>query len=150
MSAHIVEISTIHAIVTFAVGGKRRVTSCRSITTEGAYVHATDCTPDQIGQALLHQNYLSVNYRYIEDRETPVYTYKPVYDGFVEPGKKRLLRAIDIIKLCHCLEYQSCEHPGWPKSFAKDFLDRVVGAALHELPGYENAPWGLYAAGGAR
>ncbi len=150
MSAYIVDLSTIHAIVTFAVGGRRRVGSCRSITDEHVYVSSADYTPDQIGQALLHENFLSVNYRYREDEETTVYTFKPIYDGYVEVGKKRLLKPIDIIKLCHCLEYQSCEHPSWQQSFAKDFLDRVVSAALHELPGYDTAPWGLSTAGGSR
>lgn len=144
MSAFIVNKSSIDAIVTFAVGGKRRVTTCRSITNPETFSTTNDHSPAQLGQALWHENYLSVNYRYRADDETPVYKYKPQYDGHVGTGQKRLLTPIDIIKLCDCLEYQSCEHPGWETSWAKDLLDRVRRAATRELPGYEDAPWGLY------
>lgn len=143
MSAFVVSTNTINAIVSFSVGGHRRIVTCKRIDDPAQLTVTTEYTPSQIGQALIHENFLSVNYRYRTDDETPVYRFRPVWSGRVKPGTVRLLTPIDIIKLAHCLEYQSCEHPTWHASFAKDFLERVTDAATRSLPGYEKAPWGL-------
>lgn len=148
MSAFIVEKSTVDAIVTYAVGSIRRVHTCRAMSPNeeaiGGCVYTERYTPQQIGQILWDENRISVDYRYREKNAPTPYVYSPTVNGWVEPNKMRALLPIDVIKLCHCLEYQSCEHAEWDSSWAKDFLDRVVSRALRELPGYEDAPWGLY------
>ena len=50
--------------------------------------------------------------------------------------------AVQVIKACNCLDYQSCEHDGWEASEAKSFLDSLISAACHRLPGYDAAEWG--------
>ena len=83
--------------------------------------------------ALELENVASVNYRYKTSENAP--TYRPV---------RRLNRPIDpiqVIKGCQCLEYQSCEHPEWPASFAKRILRHLNSAAVGRLPGYEKAEW---------
>ena len=50
---------------------------------------------------------------------------------------------IQTIKACDCLDYQSCEHPEWPASEAKAFLDALRAMAWTRLPGYEDAEWGI-------
>lgn len=51
------------------------------------------------------------------------------------------LKAVDILKMCDCLEYQSCETDDYRSTLAFKLLDRIRGAAIHDLPGYDSAPW---------
>ena len=101
--------------------------------------------PTRSAKRLLAENIRSVNYRYRQNDPVPTYRHKPTYAGAVSPETTRLLTALDIIRLCQCLEYQSCEHPEWPTSWARTFLQSVVDTAVNDLPGYDDAPWGLYA-----
>lgn len=52
-----------------------------------------------------------------------------------------VLKPVDILKMCDGLEYQSCETDDWDKTLAYRLLTRIRKAAIHELPGYEDAPW---------
>jgi hypothetical protein len=54
---------------------------------------------------------------------------------------RKLPDAIQALKLIACYEYQSCEHPEWPKSDAKDFCDSLTRALVRVVPGYDAAPW---------
>jgi hypothetical protein len=105
-----------------------------------------------IGQMLWNENYASVNHRYSESEEAPVYT--PTLTN--EP-----LSPIAVLKALDCYEYQSCEHPGWKASDAKTLIDTIRGIiftdhpewaamvprygstteAYHLLPEYDAAPW---------
>lgn len=49
--------------------------------------------------------------------------------------------AISVVKLCHCLEYQSSDWSGWEASDAKRYLDWIERAAVNAIPGYEEANW---------
>jgi hypothetical protein len=150
MSAFIVTDDTIHAIVTYAL---ENVSTCKRMTKAGTagreFRDLRGYSPDAIGQALLTENYRSVNDRYNENKRAPRYTYRETrigcvgYDSDRNPIVRRLT-AVDVMKLCRCLDYQSCEHDGWERSWARDFLDRVILAAISDVPGYDNAPWGLY------
>lgn len=145
MSAYIVSHSTIAAIVTFA---QRRLWSCVPPPPHSGRgtVNISDIDPDRLGQALLTENIRSVNYRYQRQDLIVRYRHVATYVGAVSTEITRTLTALDIVKIAHCLEYQSCEHPDWETSWARDFLKRVVDTAIHELPGYDDAPWGLYTA----
>ena len=79
------------------------------------------------------ENVRSVNYRY-QDSEvaTPI----------TVPFRAALLvNPIDILKMCDCLEYQSCETDDWEQSAAFELLSLIRRAAIRALPGYEKAPW---------
>ena len=146
MSAFIVSKAHIDAIVTFAVGAKRRVGTVKRIgqdAGQGAYVSSSDYTPSQIGAALWAENHTSVDYRYTETTPVPAYVFRPKCHGSTCSKPTRLLTPLDIIKLSQSLKYQSCEHPGWKASFVNDFLNRVISAAIAALPGYDNAFWGI-------
>lgn len=80
---------------------------------------------------LLAENVASFNYRYKEAVEQTM-----VYDAFATS-----LRPIDVIKACHCLEYQSCEHSEWEVSTARSIVKAIVDAASRALPGYDDASW---------
>ena len=146
MSAYIVSKAHIDAIVTFAVGGQRRVGTAKrmaEVAGHSKYVSSSDYTPSQIGAALWAENHTSVDYRYTETTPVPAYDFRPKCSGSTCTKPTRLLTPLDIIKLCQSLKYQSCEHPAWDASFAKDFLNRVISAAIAALPGYDNAFWGI-------
>ena len=51
------------------------------------------------------------------------------------------LPAVAILKMCDCLEYQSCETEDYRLTVAWDLLNKIRRAAWQRLPGYENAPW---------
>lgn len=139
MSAYIVDHSTIHAIITWA--RSLRITVENTDGSPG-WVALNDLDPNDIGQALLNENYRSVNDRYREKDVPPPYRFREVI-SIQRDGHNHILTAIDIIKVCNCLSYQSCEHAGWDDSWACKFLQRVVDNSLHKLPGYDAAPWGI-------
>ena len=146
MSAYIVSKAHIDAIVTFAVGGQRRVGTVRRMAEDAGqakYVSSSDYTPSQIGTALWTENHASVDYRYTETTPVPAYVFRPKCHGSTCSKLMRQLTPLDIIKLCQSLKYQSCEHPCWEASFANDFLNRVISAAIGALPDHDNAFWGI-------
>ena len=67
-----------------------------------------------IGQALLEQNYLSVNARYNENTETP--EFEPVD---VEYDEGTVLGCIG------CYEYQACETDNWNDCWVRRNLDSL-------------------------
>ena len=88
---------------------------------------------DGIGQALLNQNYKSVNYRYSDDMPTPTYTYKDVK---INEG---------ILYGCiECYIYQACETRDFFESDLYRSLlrlkDRMLESMIQEK-GHE-MPWG--------
>jgi hypothetical protein len=89
---------------------------------------------DRIGQMLMRENRLSVNHRYNENEVEEIYTFTPV-KGTVRVNPVVILKAIA------CLEYQSCEHPGWEGSEAHAFCEALRKRMIHRLPGYDEAPW---------
>lgn len=87
----------------------------------------------EIGQKLVDENFRSVNYRYNENDEP--YLYSQYYVGD--------LSWIQVVKLCHCYIYQTCEHPEWEKSEAFAIVDRLLHRAISRVPGYEKAHWSI-------
>jgi hypothetical protein len=90
----------------------------------------------KIGQLLADENAVSVGYRYADPTTQAV-----VYGNHHHPA--RVYSAVEVIKSCNCYEYQSCEHPGWGKSLAKLLVDAIRTRAINNLPGYEEAEWGI-------
>jgi hypothetical protein len=52
------------------------------------------------------------------------------------------LKAVEVLKMCDCLEYQSCEMEDWEQSPARRLIETIRWAAIRDLPGYEEADWG--------
>jgi hypothetical protein len=105
---------------------------------------------DEFGRMLWGENLASIHYRYpdtvengnypgpndFRDSDVDTYTYEPL-DG--EAGIS--LRAEAVVNAAAgCYDYQSCEHPGYENSKARQFV-----TMLHTLT--ENAegkgPWGI-------
>jgi len=88
---------------------------------------------------MLHkENALSVNYRYPNHPAEMPHRFT-LADVNAAPS----LSPVEVIKACDCLEYQSCEHPGWKQSRARELVRTIRGAAINALPGYDAAPWGI-------
>ena len=146
MSAYLVLKTPIDALVTYALAGHRAVGTCKRLLTDTdsntPFVSATRYTPSQIGAALWTENLASVNYRYAEDAPPEPYTHRP-YRGCSRVTTSRPifreLAPVEIIALCNSLDYQSCEHPAWNDSFAKDYINRIRMKAIGALPGYVTA-----------
>jgi hypothetical protein len=147
MSAYIVDKATIDAIVTFAYEGGQSIT-VRKLVGPG-WASLRDIDKSTVGRALWRENIKSVDYRYDENNDDPDldYTFKAVRSRVhrEERGGTGVLVKIspaDIVRIIQCLEYQSCEHPDWEASWAKDTLQRIKDAAVDKLIP-DSAPWGL-------
>lgn len=99
-----------------------------------------DRTVGRVFTMLVSENLASLAYLYPSDKsgEATFDSYEPV-----AAARRETLPALHIIKLCHNYAYQACEHPGWKDSAARKLIDSVESHAVHHLPGYDDAPWGL-------
>ena len=93
--------------------------------------HYFNGNSQEIGQKLLEQNYRSVNSRYGKSIEAPV------YKGILS----RTRSPIEIIKACHCYNYQSCETDNWQYTEAYAISKAIEAAAVRRIAGYEEANW---------
>ena len=53
------------------------------------------------------------------------------------------LEPVEALKLAQSVDYQSCEPPTWEGSHARQTVQRIEGAAIAKLPGYQEAKWSL-------
>jgi hypothetical protein len=75
-----------------------------------------------LGQTLLDETVDSVRYRYHDDPEMiPEWSLKP-YE-YEDPGIR--LTCLEFLQALSCYAYQSCEHPDWEYSSAKDIVERT-------------------------
>ncbi len=142
MSAFVVDKSHINAILKGAMSNAMK-SSGNHYWFCGKERHDTE-NADRIGQMLLDENIRSVSYRYPDIsklNDLPGRTDCEHLLPFQFNIMGRTPRPIELIKLVHCLDYQSCEHPEWRDSEAKAFCDSVIECAIYQLPGYEEAPW---------
>ena len=103
--------------------------------------HLTSETADRVGAMLWVENHRSIEFRYDEE---PVIGLEEPYTYPVTAGL-RPVEPVVVLKALDCYEYQSCEHPAWLKSEAREFCDHLRTAAIRALPGYEEAPWEIRA-----
>ena len=139
MSAYVVEKSHINAMLNSWLHSRYGARwhhdgKWHELTTENA---------NQVGQMLLDENIKSVSYRYKDSQLTdlPSRTDTEYLIPFEHHFTHRIPSPIEAIKITHCYDYQSCEHPEWKTSEAKVFCDSLIDVKLSELPGYDAAPW---------
>jgi hypothetical protein len=99
-----------------------------------------------VANMLYRENLASVSYRYPGDKTSatlpgPCVTEAITARDFLRPIPH--IKPVQVLKSISCLEYQSCEHPGWKESEAYTFLRSLEQSAINALPGYEDAPWGF-------
>ena len=102
--------------------------------------------PTTVARILMTENIKSVCHRYDEE-ESHYYWQELTVD--VTPADKThfhtlRLTPIQLIKLIHCCTFQSSEHHDWEASLAKTILTVLEDQLIRELPGYEDAPWGIH------
>ena len=81
----------------------------------------------------------SVNDRYAHNEAAQVNDL----DGVVYNAGQPVPKALTVIKLAHCFDYQACELDDYDDSEAKAFTQALVDHATRKLPGYDAEPWGL-------
>jgi len=107
--------------------------------------YLTDENATDAGQMLWDANMLSINARYPDTLGHPEKAPGPIGENF--SGYKfhydpcRSIVPVNVIKAADGLDYQACEYDGWPESEAKALLNAIREAAIHALPGYDEAPW---------
>jgi hypothetical protein len=50
---------------------------------------------------------------------------------------------VSVLKQAKCYAYQACEVGRWRDSEAKRLTDEIMHNAIIQLPGYDDAPWGI-------
>lgn len=166
MSAFIVDRAHIDALVALAVKGPRNEREVRPDLAwmrpfhwyhrrddHGQIVHeprtADYDTADETGRMLWNENLASVAYRYGDDNEPlpgPIDFAVTDADEYVWPFSAPQLTAVQGLKALACYEYQSCEHPGWHDSAARQFCETLRHRLITALPGYEDAAWEIESA----
>lgn len=100
---------------------------------------------NDIGEMLTKENLSSIHARYPDTETNPEATPGPVDLYWLQPYQytppSRPMNAIEALKALDCYEYQSCEHPEWERSEAKQLCDSMRHSLIGFLPGYEAAPW---------
>jgi hypothetical protein len=89
---------------------------------------------DALGQMLWDANYKSINARYRKFEDAPEYRFD---------AGPREINVVSALKQIDCYEYQTCEFDGWKDSKAFEFCQSLRAALIGELPGYDDAPWGV-------
>jgi hypothetical protein len=143
MSAFLCNDDHFEALAAFAVGGNQhhgfrvpfgqlRFFGGRDMSGRSQRETAT-----YFAALLRYENERSVAFRYGE--EAPA-TYLGE-DGAETANIRaaRNLQPIDILKMCDCLEYQSCETDNYFTTAAWNLLQFIRRAAIRELPGYDGA-----------
>lgn len=132
MSAYLVNEATINAIVNLSTQfGKESI----SIWDAHGVRHEYDATA--LGKELVAANLISVNTRYPKDKQDLPFNYKFKMDCYWSG------RAVEVLKLCDCLEYQSSESVDWEMSRAKKLLEACRARVIRQLPGYSESAWSL-------
>lgn len=142
MSAFVVSKAHIDAIISVARLGPAEADRSGVHWWPLAYADGTtrrfvDVEPDAAGAILLLENERSVAHRYSRPFE-PEGSGAACYT-FACPTRRPT--AVEALKLIACLDYQSCEHPGWRDSEAFAFCAALKDALISVLPGYGTAPW---------
>ena len=94
---------------------------------------------------LYRENVRSVRHRYPESGRDNL--PGPIGDpGFIaikarDTAHRFPVSPVDVLKMCDCLEYQSCETGDWNDTLACKLLGSIRKAAIRQLPGYDDAPW---------
>ncbi len=112
----------------------------------GPYYLESNDDGAKLGQMLWDENMKSCNARYPGSEGNPENLPGPIGEDFEfrREDLKVLMHVnpVEVIKACHCYAYQACEHDGWLESASWAFIDSLISAATHALPGYDDAPWG--------
>ena len=95
---------------------------------------------------LLITNVASLNCRYEDGASMFGYVEGEKLSISLDYFKEHLVRdlsAVQRLKLCDCLEYQSCEHDDYRDGAGYRLLNDIRGLLINDLAGYDAASWGM-------
>jgi len=128
MSAFVCSKNHIAAVASYAVAKKVWLGNAS----------AKDSDFKSIYETLAKANVVSVCHRYADDKPEE-------YGDVLRAPRLSSVQhsAIQIVKLCDCLAYQSSETEDWQSSDACKLLGRIRDAAINALPGYDDVKWAI-------
>ena len=91
--------------------------------------------PQRSGQILLNENVRSVNHCYNETTVPDAFELSAINSQNLTP--------VAILSLCAGYDYQACETDDYDTTEAHAIIMAIRFKAIHQLPGYEEAPWTL-------
>lgn len=121
MSAWICSDKHINAMVTFAAKHDITVYVTQKDGNRTPFYVRQNCQTS--AEILKAENVRSVNYRYSETTVLPPIRYTPT-NGYT---------AVQIIKACHCYDYQACETPDYEQTIAKQICDSIESEAVRNI-----------------
>lgn len=98
---------------------------------------------DKLGAMLWRENVDSVAYRYnMPDRH---FSEHEAYLKDVAAYRHAAVAARPeaVAKVAACYDYQSCEHPDYESSEAREIYLAIAAGFPETLPGYDAMPWGV-------
>lgn len=131
MSAHVLDDENLNAILR---GCKHYFRILNLNINAETFCLGFDKDLSRIGQILKEENYRSVNTRYDEETKPDAFKYK---------DSSPLYSVVQLLKLCDCYEYQSCESSDYVNTNACTIINRIRKNLIAHLPGYDDAHWGL-------
>lgn len=99
----------------------------------------------EVANMLLLENIKSVSHRY--PNESSATLPGPNVKEIIKPsdfarGHWDRFDPVQVLKSCSCYSYQACEHDEWKASESHSFIKALEAAAVHSLPGMDDAIWG--------
>ena len=114
-----------------------------NVAPKGEGIELSDATT--VARILMAENIKSIDYRYPDNEGS--YSAEYSIGSVTEQDRSRIdmiaFTPVELLKLIHCLNYQSCGHSTWQESLAYCILKAFERSLLRRLPGYDEAPWGL-------
>jgi hypothetical protein len=106
---------------------------------------AQEKTPQEVAAVLWSANVRSLVARYGDNiEEKQLLGCEPKDWTAMEILNAPQIEPVVLLKQCKCFDYQSCEANEWKYGDpAYNIVHSVEGEAIHHLPGYDEAPWGL-------
>ncbi len=99
-----------------------------------------------VANMLLRENYRSVSHRYPHESSAtlpgPIAGVAPFTRKDFAVVRWHSFEPAQVLKSCHCFEYQACETDDWETTEAHAFIAGLKGAACRSVAGYEKAEWG--------
>ena len=145
MSAFMVSKEHIDLLVSVIVQGPRGV-SPRSF--HAPYFNGSTVGPEMandIGDMLVRENLSSIHSRYPDTIDRPEDTPGPIEQYWMTPYEYTehhyRMTVVEALSAIACYEYQSCEHPEWDKSEARQYCESLRRSLVGCIPGYQDAPW---------
>ncbi len=137
MSAYLVSDAHLNYLASY-ITKRDRMNGAAHLFISGKSVtipQGDDDGAQKIVEVLIQENLRSLSARYPNDGDATA----------VVPKFQRVITfdAVQVLKACDCFDYQACENDDYELSEAAGIVDAIRRRAIHALPGYDAAKWGI-------